>query len=169
MSKSKTSANKMKAAERRMKGVTLRKAGYTMQEVADQLGCSKATISRDLNRLLSEYSDMTEEQVAEMRALWNVRLESLLKNLWAKAQAGNLGAVDRVLKVAERVSKLNSLDKPAKVAPTTPDGNSPWQPADDMTMEEVDARIAEILKSARENGVAHTAGNAGEGGSQADS
>lgn len=150
----------MKAAERRLKGVTLRKMGYTVQEIADQLGSSKPTISRDLNRMLDEYSDMTEEQVAEMRALWNFRLESLLKNLWVKAQAGNLGAVDRVLKVAERVAKLNSLDKPSKVAPTTPDGNLPWRPADDMTMEEVDARIAEILESARESGTSPAPGDA---------
>lgn len=45
-----------------------------------------------------------------------------------KDDGPRLAAIDRLLKIQERRSKLLGLDKPTKVAPTNPNGDKPAQP-----------------------------------------
>jgi len=50
-----------------------------------------------------------------LRALELLRLDELLNALWDTAIAGDLKAVDRVLKVMERRAKLLGLDAPFEI------------------------------------------------------
>lgn len=47
--------------------------------------------------------------------LWNLE----------RARSGELEAIDRALKIAHRRAALLGLDRPTKIAPTTPDGDGP--------------------------------------------
>ncbi|MFW6344772.1 MAG: hypothetical protein ACOC0M_00350, partial [Halomonas sp.] len=78
------------------------------------------------------------------------RLDRLLLGLWPKATAGSVAHVDRAIKVMERRAKLTGLDAPTKIAPTDPDGETPYR---GMTEEELDQRIQELqAKLGKEDG-----------------
>lgn len=120
-----TSPRRIEAVERQRQAVELRKAGASFRQIAEQLGYSSAggaykAVMTALRKTLREPAD-------EMRGLELDRLDMLTFALWSEAQQGNLGAIDRLLRVMERRAKLLGLDAPSKVAPTTPDGTMPWQ------------------------------------------
>jgi hypothetical protein len=48
----------------------------------------------------------------ELRSMELERLRSLQVSLWSRAKEGDLGAVDRILKIMERRAKLTGLDSP---------------------------------------------------------
>lgn len=54
-------------------------------------------------------------------------MRTWLQSLWKITTTGQLAAVDRVLSVARRRAELEGLDAPQKIAPTTPDGEEPWE------------------------------------------
>jgi predicted transcriptional regulator len=146
MSKSTTSKERMKAAERRPKVVALRKAGYTQREIASQLGVVVSTVSKDLKFSLEEFRAATAEEIAEMRDIDNARIEEMIKGLWVKAKNGQVTSIDRMVKLLERRAKLNGLDGVVKIAPTTPDGDNPYRPMSDEEMAEA---LADIFKAAQ--------------------
>lgn len=158
MSRSKTSADRVNAASRRVKVVQMRMAGLAVREIATQVGCSPGTVSKDLYHALSEYQTNTEEEIERFRELWNQRLEKMVQGLWVSASRGNVGAVDRIVRLAERSARLNGLDRPVKVAPTNPNGDQPYEP-EGMTDEQITAGIAAVLDAAR----ARSSGNAPPG------
>jgi hypothetical protein len=50
------------------------------------------------------------------------RLDAMLRACWSKAIGGDMKAVDRVLKISERRSKLLGLDAPERVVYPDPPG-----------------------------------------------
>jgi len=141
MSKSKTSAQKMEAAKRRPLVMQLRLEGYTISRIADQLDCGLATVKRDLDKMLETYGNDSEVVTTQYKRIQSARIEELVKGLWPKGKAGQVAAIDRLVKLFERQAKLLGLDKPTKVAPTIPDGSQPYE----MTNAELDAEIRKIL------------------------
>jgi len=79
-------------------------------------------VIKSLRTALADLAETTESKTAEWRAIELDRLDELHRAIWDKAVGGDLAAFDRVLKRMERRAKLLALDAPAKVAPTTPDG-----------------------------------------------
>jgi len=142
MSRSKTSKERMTAAERRPKVVSMRKAGYGQREIADQLGIAVSTVCKDLQFALEEYGAATAREVSEMRALDNARIEEMIKAIWLKAKSGQVTAIDRVVKLLERRAKLNGLDGVVKVAPTDPTGENPYRGYTDAELMREIAAIA---------------------------
>lgn len=149
MSRSKTGGQKFTAAQRRINVVTMRQAGYRQKQIAEQLGVGIGTVNRDLKSALEEVSAAGTEKAQEYRDTENLRLEALLKSYWQKAVSGNLAAAKFCLSVHDKIVHLNGLAKPEKIAPTTPDGEQPYQPQPEMSDEDVAARINEILERAR--------------------
>ena len=112
-------------AERRAYVFQLRKAGATYDAIAqaaiDKFGadalpagydCRYAwkDIKRELDRLRGEIADAANDIIE----LETQRLDAMLTVLWPQVAKGNQGAVDRVLRIMERRSKLLGLDKPEK-------------------------------------------------------
>jgi hypothetical protein len=66
-----------------------------------------------------------ESLANEGRALHRARLETALSAIWNKVLAGDLQAIDRMLRILERDSKLYGLDAPIKTETevTQYDGN----------------------------------------------
>lgn len=101
----------------------LRKAGMTYQAIGNALGMTRQAAHKAVTKALRELVNHTAEDAAEVRALELLRLDAMLAGLWAQATRGNLGAVDRALRIAERRAKITGIDAPTKVAPTTNDGD----------------------------------------------
>ena len=108
------------------------KEGVTQQYVNKVLKADIKRVNRDRGELAEQYF-----------VLMLTRLERQLQSVWLPSLRGNLQNVDRVLKILKQEAELLGLDMPKKIAQTTPDGT---QPADQMSEEEIDARIEELIK-----------------------
>jgi hypothetical protein len=112
MAESKTSVNRLNAAERQLEALELRRRGRGFQQIADELGYRGASgayqaVMAGLKLTLQEPSD-------EVRSLEVERLDRLIEGIWDKAVGGDEKAIDRVLGIMERRAKYLGLDAPTK-------------------------------------------------------
>jgi len=89
----------------------LRSEGLSYREIAERLGVDTSTAYRRVQRALSA---VPAEDVETHRALELDRLDALQRAVWDKAIDGNLNALDRVLAIMSRRSKLLGLDAPQR-------------------------------------------------------
>lgn len=90
----------------------MRRAGATYTQIRERLGYkTNGAVSADLTAALTM---LIKQPAEEVRALELARLDGLMVTLWPMARRGDLAAVDRVLKVMERRSKLLGLDAPQR-------------------------------------------------------
>lgn len=129
------SPRRIEAAERRAQALELRKAGATYEQIAQRLGyADRANAYRAVHTALKE---ITAEPAKEVIKLELERLDAMLLGLWPDARKGKPEAVDRVLRVMERRSKLLGLDSPVRA---------------DVSVHQTDATdtaLAEILNEAK--------------------
>ena len=107
---SNTSRVKVSTMYNRARATELRRDGYTLQEIADSLECSRSyaykLISKSLNDLAVQSSQATEE----LRELEAMRLDSLWEQAYNLAKCGDLSAINTCIRISERRSKLFGLD-----------------------------------------------------------
>lgn len=97
----------------------LRSRGYTYQQIADQMDCSKPTAYARVQRALAA---IPAEAVDEFRRLEGERLDGLLAIALHKAYTQNsMTAIDRCLAIMDRRAKLLGLDAPIKTEVITLD------------------------------------------------
>ena len=107
-----SAAQRVEIAQRERRAVDLRIAGLTLQQISDTLGLggrqhAKRMTDRGIGRDRAA-------SVAEWRALTVERLETAHRVVWPRVLQGDLLAVDRMLRISERVSKLLGMDEPMK-------------------------------------------------------
>lgn len=112
-------AAKLNADERRLRTIELRKAGLSLRQIAGQTGVSVVTAKKDLDRALADLLAEQNARTEELRALELERLDKMFMSLWMKAyddrgRAIDYGAIDRLLRIAERRAKLLGLDMPVR-------------------------------------------------------
>lgn len=100
------------AKERQRQGLELRKAGATYQQIADQLGYKHASsaskaVKKALDSLVTESAD-------DLRVIEVARLNHMMLAIWDRIQGGDLKAIDRGLRIQQRMSELMGLDAPSK-------------------------------------------------------
>jgi len=114
-SSTKASSNALNAIERQVQAVSLRKRGYTFQQIADELGYAghqgayKAVMAA-LKKTLKEPSD-------ELRNLELERLDAMWQSLWPAIERQDKytpRTVEVALKVMDRRAALLGLDAPQK-------------------------------------------------------
>jgi hypothetical protein len=108
-----TSEKHIAAVLRQAAAVELRKAGKGYQAIASHLGYKGPSgaykaVSSALKKILAEPVD-------ELRTLEEQRLDTMLSAIWPAVLKGDLGAVDRGLRIMERRAKLDGLDAPIRV------------------------------------------------------
>jgi hypothetical protein len=64
---------------------------------------------------LANLADVCLEEAAVIRDIELQRLDDLYQIAWIEANAGNIAAIDRCLRVMERRAKLLGLDAPEKI------------------------------------------------------
>jgi hypothetical protein len=114
MGHSKTSATRIKAAERRTQALALRRGGATFGQIAAFLGVSEARAHKIVTQQLQRLNKTRAESAAAVLRLELERLDGLFMALWPKARSGDGAAVDRVLAIMARRAKLLGLDAPEK-------------------------------------------------------
>lgn len=101
-------------AARRNEAVRMRLMGVTYEEIARQLGYADRSGARTI--VIDALSKQEAESVALLRKVENERLNRVLVGIWPDAIKGKLAAVDRVIRISERLARLNGLDAPISIA-----------------------------------------------------
>lgn len=123
-----TSAAKALSLQRQQAALELRRAGQGYTEIANRLGIGKSQAHRLVQAGLAETKEQINAEAGELKAEELSRLDGMLAGLWTDARKGNHGAVDRVLKIMERRSKLLGLDAPLKMTQTNLEGDEERDP-----------------------------------------
>lgn len=116
-----SSPNDPAAKERRGRALELHLAGASYQAIANALGYgNKGTAYAAVQKALKDaQSEQAAAAVAEHAQSELARLDAMLTGLWPKARKGDLGAVDRVLKIEERRAQILLRDHIAEQNGTT--------------------------------------------------
>lgn len=98
--------------EREALALDLRRAGYEYSQIAEQTGYANASgarkaVQRALKRGFVEPAE-------DLRTLEADRLDLAHRAVWTSALRGDLKAIDRVVKISDRRSKLLGLDAPTR-------------------------------------------------------
>ena len=122
MTKITTIGEKLTAAQKKARALELRQQGSTFAEIASHCGCGVTRAYQYVDGELRKLAKQSEESATLLRTLESERLDRLQASIWEQAEAGELRAVDRIIKIMERRAKLFGLDGPTKVAAMDPDG-----------------------------------------------
>ncbi len=114
----KTAPSKVPAAARREKALELRAKGMSIRAIAGKLGVSKSQVQRDIEKELQAAAADRKKIAGHIIDLELVKLDALEENAWEHIAAGELSAIDRVLRSMERRAKLLGLDKTGEVGDT---------------------------------------------------
>lgn len=109
-----TAKRRITASVRRAEALKLRLGGATFQEIADVLSIRKQSAHELVCSGLDDLAAETRDSTERLRAQEGARLDRMLSILWPKVEAGDLGAIDRALKVIQTRTRLFGL------APTGP-------------------------------------------------
>lgn len=112
MGESNTSEKRLAAAQRKCEALRLRAAGATFQEIADGLGYS--SVSGAHKAVVSALRETLQEPSDELRRLESDRLRAMMAAVWPRVEGGDLHAIDRALRIQERLARLLGLDAPAR-------------------------------------------------------
>lgn len=102
------SARELERLELQRRALELRRQGLNYHDIARELNIDTRTAYRIVQEALTRW---IAEPAEDVRLLELQRLDALLAALWDKAIAGDLAAVDRVLRIMERRAKLLGLDQ----------------------------------------------------------
>jgi len=162
-----TPEHRLDTTERRRRVIALRRAGHAYEEIADRIevehpeAVPKSWDARyackDFHRALQQAEGDLAEAAEDMLRLELDRLNALQSSLWAKAMAGKLGAIDRILSIMRRRAKYLGLDSPEEIRAKVEqgDGTEDWLPAlMDALRAYPEARVAaaEAIAPLNENG-----------------
>lgn len=112
MPKPNATKQRLVAADRTVSAMRLRQAGYTFDQIARALGYSNR--SGAWHAVQAGLTHTLREPAEDLRQIELERLDEMHEGLWAKAIAGDLKAVDGVLAVMRRRSRLLGLDQPRR-------------------------------------------------------
>lgn len=94
---------------RRANVATLRLAGYTQRDIAEELGVTPFTVNRDLMALRQRWAE--EQGVLEDEFLLDLRrVEMALQGLATQVVNGDLAAIDRWIRLLERRARMFGYD-----------------------------------------------------------
>ena len=112
MSKQVTQKQKSKRVQielRRFKALDLKVKGYSDRAIARELGVAVATAHGDVRKVLEDLARKHIEEAANLRALLNLRYESLLQTYYQPALTGDIDSAKMVVGIMERVAKINGV------------------------------------------------------------
>lgn len=98
--------------------VDLRIKGYSLREIAAQIGSEQTQVARVLQR---HFESLVAPSVDELREIQNEQIDQVIKAVFPDAVAGKYPAIDRLIKLWQRKATLNGLDN---TAPATVDARS---------------------------------------------
>src|SRR5689334_3583077 len=143
-SPSPASSRAVSAAQKQLKALELRRAGAGFDKIAQQLGYSSAggaykAVQAGIKKLLREPGE-------SVRKLELDRLDRLMVAIWLKAMNGDLGALDRVLKIIDKRCAIEGLNAPVRVKHGGDDDSPPIRVQETIDWSKVPLEIRKQLR-----------------------
>lgn len=91
----------------------LRKAGVPYATIAERLGWNSPQAAH--KAVQKAMKQMVQDSVEEVKQIELERLNHLFMLAWAKAQNGDLRAIETAVRINERISAMRGLDAPKQV------------------------------------------------------
>lgn len=137
--RNKTAAATLTANEKAWQCWELRKAGATFQQIADrgiyaERGAAYRAVMGIIQKTNTELGD-------ELRTVMNARFDTALLAIWSMVQAGDLAAINTMLRIEGQRAKLYGIEAPVRTEITGADGGA----IDIVTIDAIQARIADRL------------------------
>jgi len=134
------------AKQREKDALELRTRGFTYEAIGEALGMSLSGAADAVRRALQALKSETAEKAEEVRDLELRRLDKMLRIAEAAADQGELGAIDRILRIQERRSKYLGLDAPAKTEThATVAASVDMSGLDDRQLSQLEQAYAQIM------------------------
>lgn len=89
--------------------------GRSIRSIAKELKVSKSQVQRDIEKELQAAAEGRKKIAGLIIDLELAKLDALEEKAWKHIRAGELSAIDRVLRSMERRAKLLGLDAAQKV------------------------------------------------------
>lgn len=112
--RSKTKKASLIAEEKRQRAIDLRREGYSYREIAAKIGASPGYCYKLVSQALKRIREETDEIAEDARQIEKDRLDKLWMYAFQAVQAGDVGAIDKAVKVMDRRCRLLGLDAPAR-------------------------------------------------------
>lgn len=96
--------------------IELRRSGLGFVDIGTKLGIGKSTAHRLVEAGMADARAQITASADDLKAQELSRLDGLLLKLYPVAAAGDVQAIDRVIKIIERRAKLLGLDAPVRTA-----------------------------------------------------
>lgn len=113
--------------QRRLKALSLRTAGASYRAIAAQLAVSHETAFQDVQAALVNIATQAQHSAEALRELELERIDTALLAIAQMVRQGNLGAIDRWLRLGESRRKLLGLDAPTRNEHTGKNGEPLFQ------------------------------------------
>ena len=113
MSKQVTQKQKSKRVQielRRFKALDLKVKGYSDRAIARELGVAVATAHGDVRKVLEDLARKHIEEAANLRALLNLRYESLFHTYYEPALTGDIESAKMAVGIMDRLAKINGVN-----------------------------------------------------------
>lgn len=104
-----------RAALVRQQILQLSRSGMKCPAIGQALGITPRHAYQSLKKSLREVSEENFQTAVELRDQQLDRLDALLFGVWGRALKGEVQAVDRALKILERMDRLRGLDAPIRL------------------------------------------------------
>jgi len=100
--------------ERQIQCLRLRQSGKSYRQIGEIVGVSYVTAYNDVHKALEVVKEKCFEEAKKVKAIEIARLDRALAAIWDEVEAGNLQAIDRLIKIQERRARFEGLDAPTK-------------------------------------------------------
>ena len=94
---------------RRFEALELKVKGYSDRAIARELGVGVATAHGDVHKILGQLAERHVDEAANLRALLNLRYETLFHSYFDQAVAGDNEAAKTVMGILDKMAKINGL------------------------------------------------------------
>ena len=109
-----TTKKRLTAAERREQALQRRIGGWTFQRIGDELGITRQSAHNLVITALKDLNEKVMESAAELQRLELERLDTMNNAIWGAVLKGDVGAIDRAIRIQARRAALLGLDAPKK-------------------------------------------------------
>lgn len=103
-----------KKVELMLVATDMRMSGMSYRQIGRQLDVSHVTAYRYVEESIAQIREECDESAKQLLVLELKRLDAALAAIFKKVIGGDLNAIDRMIKIGERRSRLIGLDAPTK-------------------------------------------------------
>src|SRR4051794_25709379 len=104
-----TQARIVAAQQRESRALELRRAGWSYEAIGRDLGVTRQAAHAAVRRAINRLNLLSTEDAEVVYRLERERLDALQVVVWPRAMDGDLGAIDRCLRIIDQRCKLNAF------------------------------------------------------------